>query len=170
MSQCKMFVCVGLDDSKVVISIWKIKNHRWTEKIWRCRIASIVGWRLYTNTTTNGREVKCWLLNHLWSSACHFLLSRRERKNFMNSIITGDEKWIYFGNSKCRKSLADPGQPSTSTVRPNCFGKMTMLCISSDQKDVVYHMLLKPGGTVNTFRYLQQMMNLNHASIEKRPE
>ena len=39
-----------------------------------------------------------------------------------------------------------------------------------DQKGAVYHELLKPGETVNTNRYRQQMINLNQALIEKRPE
>ena len=45
-----------------------------------------------------------------------------------------------------------------------------MLCVWWDQKGVVYHELLKPGETVNTDRYGPQMINLNHALIEKRPE
>ena len=35
---------------------------------------------------------------------------------------------------------------------------------------MVYFELLKPGETVNTERYRQQIINLNHALIEKRPE
>ena len=34
----------------------------------------------------------------------------------------------------------------------------------------VYYELLKPGETVNTIRYCQQMINLNDALIKKRPE
>ena len=45
-----------------------------------------------------------------------------------------------------------------------------MLCVWWDQKGVVYHELLKPGETVNTDRHRQQMINLNHALIEKQPE
>ena len=45
-----------------------------------------------------------------------------------------------------------------------------MLCVWWDQKDVVYRDLLKHGETVNTDRYQQQMINLNYALIEKRPE
>ena len=45
-----------------------------------------------------------------------------------------------------------------------------MLCVWWDQKGVVYHEFLKPGETVNTDCYRQQMINLNHALIEKRPE
>jgi len=39
-----------------------------------------------------------------------------------------------------------------------------------DQKGVIYYELLKPGETVNTERYRQQMINLNQALCEKRPE
>ena len=34
----------------------------------------------------------------------------------------------------------------------------------------MYHELLKPGETLSTVRYRQQMVNLNHALIEMRPE
>lgn len=101
---------------------------------------------------------------------CELLLLRFERKSFLHRVVTGDEKWIYFENPKRKKSWVSPGQPSTSTPKPNRFGKKTMLCIWWDQKGVVYYELLKPGETVNTARYRQQMINLNHALIEKRPE
>jgi len=39
-----------------------------------------------------------------------------------------------------------------------------------DQKGVIYYELLKPGEIVNTERYRQQMINLNQALCEKRPE
>ena len=35
---------------------------------------------------------------------------------------------------------------------------------------MIYYELLKPGETVNTERYRQQMINLNQALCEKRPE
>nr|KAF6310761.1 hypothetical protein mMyoMyo1_008805 [Myotis myotis] len=98
------------------------------------------------------------------------LLQRHERKSFLHRIVTGDEKWIYFENPKCRKSWFDPGQPSTSTARPNRFGKKTMLCVWWDREGVVYHELLKPGETVNTDRHRQQIINLKHALIIKPPE
>ena len=39
-----------------------------------------------------------------------------------------------------------------------------------DQKGVIYYELLKPGETVNTERYRQQMNDLNQTLREKRPE
>lgn len=101
---------------------------------------------------------------------CEMLLQRYERKSFLHRIVTGDEKWIYFENPKRKKSWLSPGQAGPSTPRPNRFGKKTMLCVWWDQGGVVYYELLKPGETVNTDRYKQQIINLNHALIEKRPE
>ena len=60
---------------------------------------------------------------------CKILFDRFKRKSFLHRIVTGDEKWIYFENPKCRKSWVNPGEPSTSSARPNRFGKKTMLCV-----------------------------------------
>ena len=45
-----------------------------------------------------------------------------------------------------------------------------MLCVWWDQKGIVYYELLKPGETVNTARYQQQMINLAQALRVNRPE
>jgi len=60
----------------------------------------------------------------------------------------------------------DPAQPSTSSSRPNRFGRKTMLCVW-DQKGVIYYELLKPGETVNAHH--QQLIKLHRALREKRP-
>lgn len=98
------------------------------------------------------------------------LLYRQERKGFVHRIITGDEKWIYFDNPKRNKAYLDPGQSSPSTPRQNRFGKKTMLCVWWDQKGILFYELLKPGETVNASRYRQQMINVNLALIDNRPE
>ena len=120
----------------------------------------------------------CWGNDINWTTdisksekrCAKFCFLGRQEWHFLNRIVTGDEKWIFFENPKRRKSWVDLGQPSTSTASPNRFGKKTMLCIWWDQKGVVYHKLLEPGETINTIFYYQQMMNLNHALIEKWPE
>jgi len=56
-----------------------------------------------------------------------------------------DEKWIYFQNPKRKKSWIDPTQPSTSSSKPNRFGRKTMLCIWWDQEGVIYYKPLKSG-------------------------
>jgi len=41
---------------------------------------------------------------------CQILLARQKRKSFLHRILTGDEKWIYFQNPKCKKSWVDSAQ------------------------------------------------------------
>ena len=103
-------------------------------------------------------------------TTCEILLARYKKKSFFHRIVTGDEKWIYFDNPKRKRSWVDPGTPSTSTARPNRFGRKTMLCVWWDQKGVIYYELLKPGETVNTERYKQQLVDLNRSLLQKRPE
>jgi len=89
--------------------------------------------------------------------------------------VTGDEKWIFYNNSKKKKYYAKPRQSlpstSTSTPGPNIHDSKIMLCIWWDQKDLVYE-LLKPGDfiTGDRFHYRLQLIRLNRALREKRPE
>ena len=98
------------------------------------------------------------------------LLQRFKRKSFLHRIVTGDGKWIYSAYLKWKKSWLSPGEVNPSTPRPNRFGRKTMLCVWWDQCGVVYFELLKSDEMVNTYRYRQQIINFNHALIEKRPE
>ena len=61
-------------------------------------------------------------------NTCQILLARQKRKSFLHRIVTGDEKRI-FQNPKRKKSWVDSAQPSTSSSRPNCFGRKTILCV-----------------------------------------
>ena len=66
-----------------------------------------------------------------------------------------------FRELEAEKSCLSPGEVGPSTPRPNHFHRKTMLCVWWDQCGVVYFELLRPGETVNTDRYRQQIINLN---------
>ena len=57
---------------------------------------------------------------------CEQLLQRQKRKGFLHRIVTGDEKWIHYDNSKRKKSWGTPAmhqhrRPSqTSMARSSC--------------------------------------------------
>jgi len=79
--------------------------------------------------------------------ACEQLLKRQRRKRFLHRIVTEDEKWVHYDNSKRRK-WGVPGHASTSTAKQNIHGSKVMLCIWWDQLGVVYYELLKPTETI----------------------
>lgn len=103
-------------------------------------------------------------------TTCQILMEKHRRKSFLHRIVTGDEKWIYFDNPKRLKSWCNPGQPSSSIAKRNIHGKKALLCIWWDQKGVLYYELLQPGQTITGDRYKQQLLKLNGALQEKRPE
>lgn len=103
-------------------------------------------------------------------TTCEILMERYRRKSFLHHIVTSDEKWIYFDNPKRKKSWIDPGQPSTSTAKQNIHSKKALLCIWWDQKGVVFYELLNNGETVDANRYKQQLIQMNTALKQKRPE
>jgi len=66
---------------------------------------------------------------------CHFELfvyrdffaCQAKKKEFFRRIVTADEKWIYFDNSKRKKSWVGSGQPSALTPKRNIHGHKTLL-------------------------------------------
>ena len=43
-------------------------------------------------------------------TTCEMLLARYKRKSFLHRIVIGDEKWIYFENSKRKRSWITSGE------------------------------------------------------------
>ena len=98
---------------------------------------------------------------------CEILL---QRHSILHRIVTGDEKWIHYDNPKRLKAWVKAGEPGPSTPKRNIHGSKVMLCIWWDQLGVVYYELLKTGQTITGERYKQQLIELNRALKEKRPE
>ena len=93
------------------------------------------------------------------------LLQKQNRKGFLHRIVTGDEKWVYYDNSKRRKSWGMPEYASTSTDRPNIHSAKVMLCFWWDQFGVVYYETLKPNETI-TGRLVSNATDAFEPSIE----
>ena len=74
-------------------------------------------------------------------TTCEILFDCFKRKSFWHRIVTGDEKQIYFDNSKRKNSWVDPSQPLKSQPVRNILGKKALLCILWNQKRAVYYEL-----------------------------
>ena len=101
---------------------------------------------------------------------CEMLRQWQQRKGFLHRIVTGDEKWIYYDNPKHLKAWVMPGEPGPSTPKRNIHASKIMLCTSWDQRSIIYYELLKPSETITGDRYRLQLIRLNQALKEKRPE
>ena len=109
----------------------KTRNTEYRHKIRRCRMASTVGRRWFSNTKTTRRAIGLcqqvvsnrlremrnvqktgsWVPHELNDremkkpkNTCEMLLARYKRKSFLHRIVTGDGKLIYFENPERKKS------------------------------------------------------------------
>ena len=102
------------------------------------------------------------------------LLERFKKKSFLHRIVTGDDKWLNYENPERKKSYVKPGQPGTSMPKRNIHGGKVMISIWWDQKGVIHHELFqrdpKTKKTITGEVYRQQLIRLNRAIKEKRPE
>jgi [histone H3]-lysine36 N-dimethyltransferase SETMAR len=102
-------------------------------------------------------------------NTCISLLARQKRKSFLYQIVTGDESWVYYDNTKQQKYYLKPGQPAPHNPNPDLHGKKALLCIWWDQKGILFHELLPQGETVNAALYSTQLQRLQAVIKQKRP-
>ncbi|XP_015429415.1 PREDICTED: ankyrin repeat domain-containing protein 12 [Dufourea novaeangliae] len=97
-------------------------------------------------------------------------LKRNEADPFLKRIITGDEKWVMYSNIIRKRSWSKRDEPAQSTSKAELHQKKVMLSIWWDYKGVVYFELLPRNQTINSDVYCQQLLKLDEAIKEKRPE
>ena len=88
---------------------------------------------------------------------------------FLKRIITGDEKWIVYNNINRKRSWSKHDEPAQIISKAELHKKI-MLSIWWDYKCVVYFNLLQNNQTINSDVYCQQLVKLEEAIKEKKPE
>ncbi|XP_015437444.1 PREDICTED: histone-lysine N-methyltransferase SETMAR-like [Dufourea novaeangliae] len=142
--------------------------------------------RLNVSHTTIENHLKClgvakkldiWVLHilkeiHLTQriNICDMHLKRNEADPFLKRIITGNEKWVMYSNIIRKRSWSKRDEPAQSTSKAELHQKKVMLSIWWDYKGVVYFELLPRNQTINSDVYCQQLLKLDEAIKEKRPE
>ena len=105
---------------------------------------------------------------------CQELLDRaNDDGNFMESIITGDETWVYGYDVETKSQSSQwkgKGSPRPKKARQVRSNVKVMLTVFFDVHGVVHHEFLPQGGTVNRHYYLEVLRRLRENIRRKRPE
>jgi histone-lysine N-methyltransferase SETMAR len=70
---------------------------------------------------------------------CEYLHERQKRKGYLHRIVTGDEKWVHYENSKRKKAWVTPSEPGPSQPKRDSHCAKVMLCVFWDMKSMVYY-------------------------------
>lgn len=108
------------------------------------------------------------LLNRI--SICETLLKRNEIDPFLKRMITGDEKWVTYDNNVRKRSWSKAGERPQTHPKRGLTKRKVMLSVWWDWKGIVHFELLPRGQTIDSEYYCQQLMRLQQAIEEKRPE
>jgi histone-lysine N-methyltransferase SETMAR len=91
---------------------------------------------------------------------CGELISFRRTFNWLDNLITGDEKWVLYINVKKKRHLLKPGQRPEPTPKAGLHPKKRMLCIWWSVRGVAYWELLPENTTITAASYCRQLQRL----------
>jgi len=98
---------------------------------------------------------------------CQQLLNSRRTFNWLDNLITGDEKWVVYTNPRRKRQWLKRGQPAVPTPKAGLHPKKRMLSIWWNVKGVIYWELLPEKSTVTGIKYRTQLCKLA-AEVERR--
>jgi histone-lysine N-methyltransferase SETMAR len=93
-------------------------------------------------------------------AACQQNCSLRRNFNWLDNLITGDEKWVLYINKTRKRQWLPPGAKAQPTPKAGLHPEKRMLCIWWTVQGVVYWELLPNRATVNAARYRIQLNRL----------
>lgn len=100
---------------------------------------------------------------------CKQLLENPNDDRFWKTIVTSDEKWIFYKNPDLTKQWLLPGTSAKSVAKQDPYGKKVMLCVWWNYEGVVHFELLHEGVTVNSTIYKEQLTRVYDVLKEKYP-
>ena len=100
---------------------------------------------------------------------CTSLLSRLKCGNFLNQILTTDEKWILHCNYKRSHHWLSPNDPIPQTPKVKMTPKKILLCVWWTCKGIVHYEYLNVGQTLTAALYVKQLQRVHDKLKEKQP-
>jgi histone-lysine N-methyltransferase SETMAR len=102
--------------------------------------------------------------------ACQELLDKSRKSNWLNNIITGDEKWVVYANVSRKRQWLAPGQKAKPTPKAGLHPEKRMLCVWWSVTGVVHWELLPVNTTVTAARYCAQIQRMAAELEKKHPQ
>lgn len=100
---------------------------------------------------------------------CSSLFGRFQQDNFLDDIVTGDEKWVLYANSVRKRQWVDHGKNADPDPKGPLFPKKIMLCVWWCSKGIVHHEFLPQNTTVTAEVYCEQLERVKYALARKFP-
>jgi len=94
-------------------------------------------------------------------------------ENFLKTIVTGDEAWVYGYNVETKSQLSQwVGQrsPRPKKARMSRSNMKVMLLVFVDWQGIIHHEFVPRGQTVNKEFYVEVLKRLREAVRRKRPQ
>lgn len=104
---------------------------------------------------------------------CTSLLQRHNKESFFDRLITGAEKWFFYGDlphKKKKKRTIESIKFEQNTVQSISQMKKSLLCVWWNMYGIVHLEILEPEQTMNAGLYCEQLDRLNQSLFEKYPE
>ncbi|CAI6357430.1 unnamed protein product [Macrosiphum euphorbiae] len=105
---------------------------------------------------------------------CRQLLLRfdRERENFLNIIVTGDESWVHHydpENKRQSMEFRHKTSPAPKKFKVQASAGKVMLTVFWDSKGLIHTEYLEKGSTINSIRYIETLKRLKKRIKRVRP-
>lgn len=126
-----------------------------------------------------GKVVKlgCWIPHALSrhqldqrSEVCTFLLSKHRRFDWLDHVVTGDEKWVVYVNHSRKRQWVDADEQPEPDTKPDLHPKQVMLSVWWDVQGIIHFELLPDNTSITAAYYCNQLERLSQKISLLRPQ
>ncbi|XP_066246332.1 histone-lysine N-methyltransferase SETMAR-like [Euwallacea similis] len=101
--------------------------------------------------------------------ACVSLLCRYNNDPFLNRIVTCDEKWILYDNTRRSSQWLDQDEPPKHCAKKHLHQKKLMVSVWWSNAGVIHHSFMKPGESITADVYCRQLTEMMRQLTVKQP-
>jgi histone-lysine N-methyltransferase SETMAR len=86
-----------------------------------------------------------------------FHLGSHANENWLEHLVTGDEKWVLYVNHTRKRQWLGPGEKEIPTPQPGLHSKKVLLCCWWNTKGVIHWGILSEGTIITAQSYCEQL-------------